>query len=184
MPTPQQSGQQLNSLLVGAGFRPGRSFPVVVSGSPFTIAKFPGAIQAAFLAAGNQISDLVSGLAYGVEQSWFSSGNAYVDGAGNALQEYILEQSGFAQAGGVVPTMAASAQQLLNVCAAINDTPGGGRFEAENLVASLVADNTFAPEDLIPGYGYALSQGWVRPTGPNSFAPVFLLTAAGVAQAA
>jgi hypothetical protein len=187
MPTPQQSAQEYLSLRVAAGDRPGRASPVLVTGTAFTIAKFPGAIQAAFLAAGYQIGDLVAGLAYAVGEGWLTLGDVYVDGAGNECQLYIIEQAGWTEAGGTAPTMAVAAQQLINVCAAINKVPSGGRFEAENLVNSFVGtvgNNTFAPEDLIPGYGYALAQGWVRPCGQNLFDPVFALTAAGVAQAA
>jgi hypothetical protein len=187
MPTAAQSAQEYLSLRVAAGDRPGRASPVNVTGPAFTIAKFPGAIQAAFLAAGYQISDLVAGLGYAVEQGWLTLGNVYVDGAGNEGAEYVIETAGWTEAGGTAPTSAASAQQLLNVCAAMNQRPGEQVFALANLVPAFVGtvgDNTFAPEDLIGGYGYAFSQGWVRPFGNSLFEPAFTLTGLGAAQAA
>jgi hypothetical protein len=188
MATAQQSAQEILSLFVIGGARPGRTFPVQVEGAPLTLAEFPGALQKQFLQAGYQISDLIAGLAYAVAQGWLSMGQFY-PGAGDGTigsQIYVLEQAGFAEAGGTAPTIAASGQQLINTAAALNDRPGAARFDASLLQASFVGavgENTFAVEDVMPGYGYALAQGWVRPCGQKFFDPVFSLTAAGAAQA-
>lgn len=144
--------------------------------------RFPGALQADFLGAGYALSDLIAGLAYCVTEGWLSTQSA----AGDSLQTYTLEQPGWTEAGGTAPTMAQSGQQLVNVCAALNATPLAARFVVKDLVAAFVGEvggNTFAPEDLMPGYGYALSEGWARPCGQNAFDPVFVLTAAGAAAA-
>jgi hypothetical protein len=96
----------------------------------------------------------------------------------------VLENPGFAEAGGTAPSIAASAQQVINICAGLNVTPGAARFDAKHLVGSFVGTvggNTFAPEDLLPGVYYAVSQGWLRSASP--FEPIFSLTAAGAAQA-
>jgi hypothetical protein len=254
MPTSQQAAQELLSLFVAAGARPGRSFSVnvgkpvtelhtvpnngslavdgasawvwdggvsyaggaalaAVSASPaqgqyavsggvyqfnvadalaqvevtyrfgdLSTARFPGQLQASFLQAGYGLGDLVNGLAYAIAQGWLSTISAPTD----ANQGYTLEPAGFAEAGGAAPAIAASAQRLINVAAALNDAPGAARFDASTLVGSFVGvsgGNTFAPEDVMPGYGQALASGWVRPCGQNLFAPVFVLTAAGVAAA-
>lgn len=145
-------------------------------------ANFPGALQAAFLQDGFAISDLINGAAYAVSQGWLTANSAPSDD----VQNFTLEQSGWTEGGGTAPTMAASGQQLINVCAAIDATPGAARFAAKNLLSAfvgMVGDNTFAPEDVMPGYGYALTQGWVRPAAQNSFDPVWGLTAAGAAAA-
>jgi hypothetical protein len=145
-------------------------------------ANFPGALQAAFLQDGFAIADLINGSAYAVSEGWLSTSSA----ASDDVQTYTLEQSGWAEGGGVAPTLAQSAQQLINVCVAIDATPGGARFAAKDLLAAFVGtvgDNTFAPEDVMPGYGYALAEGWVRPAGQNQFDPIWGLTAAGVAAA-
>ena len=207
MPTAQQSAQEILSLFVGAGARPGRTFPISVGGPPATVTGFPGAIESQFLNAGNQtnapyrppsgsdpgatgiVNDLLAGLAYAVEQGWLSLGT-FLPGAGNGsigLQNYVLEQSGFAEAGGTAPSQSASAQQLINVAAALNGTPDGAQYKLENMATSFVGtvgENTFEPEDLIPAYGFAVASGWVRPIFTNIFRNVFSLTAAGVAQAA
>jgi hypothetical protein len=193
MVTAAQSGAEILSLFVTpgtsyGGARPGRTFPVQVTDS-FNIARFPGALQAAFLQVGAapatntpptyQPSDLIAGLVYAVEQGWLSTGYAYGD-----MQEYVLEQPGFAEASGAAPTLAASGQRLINVCATFDPAPGVAQFRAETIVSSFVGtvgDNTFAPEDLLPGLGYAVAQGWLRPVGHQL---VFRLTAAGAAQAA
>ncbi len=144
---------------------------------------FPGALQAAFLQAGYAMSDLINGLAYAVTEGWLSTISSPPS---EDLLTYTLEQPGWTEAGATAPSLAASAQQLVNVCAAINAAPDTVRFAAKSLASAFVGtvgDNTFAPEDLMPGYGYALSEGWVRPCGQNQFDPVFTLTAAGAAQA-
>lgn len=144
--------------------------------------RFPGALQADFLGAGYALSDLIAGLAYCVTEGWLSTQSA----AGDSLQTYTLEQPGWTEAGGTAPTVAQSGQQLVNVCAALNATPLAARFATKDLVSAFVGEvggNTFAPEDLMPGYGYALSEGWLRPCGQNPFDPVFVLTAAGAAAA-
>jgi hypothetical protein len=187
MATPEASAQEILSLFIATGARPGRSFPTLTPGTPLALSKFPGAIQSAFLAAGYQMTDLVAGLAYALTEGWLSlSPNSSTNAAGDMYAEYELEQAGFSAAGGVAPTQPAAAQQLINVAAALNNTPGGARFAAKYLVASFVGtvgENTFAPEDVMPGYGYALAEGWVKPCGDSLFDPVFALTAAGVAQA-
>jgi hypothetical protein len=145
--------------------------------------QFPGAVQASFLTAGYTLSDLINGLAYAVAQGWLSTASVVADD----YQTYVLEQAGFTEAGGTAPSIAASAQRLINVAAAMNNSPGGARFDASSLVSAFVGTsggNTFAPEDVIPGYGQALASGWVRPCGNSAFDAVFCLTAAGVAQAA
>lgn len=145
-------------------------------------ANFPGALQAAFLQNGFAIADLINGLAYAVTEGWLSASSAVSDD----VQTYTLEQSGWTEGGGTAPTSAQSGQQLINVCAAIDATPGAARFAAKSLVTAFVGTvggNTFAPEDLMPGYGYALSEGWVRPAGQNQFDAVWGLTAAGAAAA-
>ena len=181
MATAQQSAQEFVSLWVTSGARPGHSVTVVVTGPAANIGEFSGPLQAAFLQAGYAVSDLIAGLGYAVEQGWLSLGNKY-----GAAQLYVLEQAGFAEANGSAPTMAAAAQQLVNVCAALNGTAGAAQFEAAAIVEAFVGTvggNTFAVEDLIPALGYALSQGWVRLAGAKAFDPVFTLTAAGIAQA-
>ena len=134
---------------------------------------------------GPLITNLIFGLAYAVAQGWLTRMQPSVNGD-TINQAYRLELSGFTEAGGTAPTQAESAQQLLNVAAAINDTPDGARFNLNFLTSAFtgtVGSNTFAPEDILPGYGFALAQGWVRPAdGLNE--PVFSLTAAGAAQAA
>ena len=162
MATAENAAEEILSLFVATGARPGHSFPTITTGSPFSLAKFPGSLQAAFLAAGYAISDLSAGLAYALEQGWLSLSDTYVDGAGNDLQQYVLEQAGFAEAGGAAPTQAAAAQQMINVAAAIDNSPNSGRFSLANLTSAFVGtvgDNTFAPEDLIGAYGYAFAQG-------------------------
>lgn len=141
---------------------------------------FPGALQAAFCQSGFALGDLIVGLAYAVTEGWLSTTSAPTDDA----QSYTLEGPGFTEAGGTAPTMAASAQQVVNVCAGLNATPGAARFDANGLVGSFVGtagSNTFAPEDLLPGVYYAVNQGWLRPASQPD--PVFSLTAAGAAQA-
>ena len=176
----------LSILVMSEGLRPGRGTPFQLSGP--RVADFPGVAQATFLALGHQVADLAAALSAAVEAGWLSLGQFYAGGGDGTTgsQMYVLEQAGFVEAGGTAPTQAASAQQLLNVAAAINDTPGAGRFSLDFLTRAFVGtvgDNTFAPEDVMPGYGYALSQGWVRPVeGLNG--SVFSLTSAGVAQAA
>lgn len=186
MPTAEQSAQEILSLFVASGARPGRSFPTVTAGAPFQVAAFAGALQQQFIQAGYQVSDLVAGLAYAVTEGWLSLGQSYTDAAGNVSQSYVLEQSGWTEASGTAPTQAASAQQLINVAAAINDTPNAVRFRLENLntvFVGTVAENTFAIEDMIGAYGLAFFNGWIRPCGNSLFDPVFTLTAAGAAQA-
>jgi hypothetical protein len=191
MATPQQD--LLTVLVSGESGRPGRSYPFQLSGAPLTLARFPGAAQVAFLALGKtatngffyQIADLTEALSAAVAAGWLSLGSSS-PGAGDGstgVQRYVLEQAGFAEAGGTAPTQSASAQQLLNVAAALDDTPGAAQFDLNYLTPTFVGTgNTFAPEDVLPGYGYALAQGWVRPAnGLNG--SVFSLTAAGVAQA-
>jgi len=144
---------------------------------------FPGALQAAFLADGFALSDLINGLAYAVTEGWLSTNSAPADD----VQTFTLEQPGFAEAGGTAPTLAESGQQIVNVCAALNATPGAARFAASGLVGGFVGTvggNTFAEEDLLPGAYYAVAQGWLRPTGNKWSDPVFALTAAGAAAAA
>jgi hypothetical protein len=143
---------------------------------------FPGALQKAFLNAGYAIGDLVAGLAYAIAQGWLSTTSPP---AGD-FQTYVLEQSGFAQAGGTAPTPAASAQQIVNVFAANNNRPNGALFKARdwlNAFVGTVGGNTFAPEDLMPGAWYAVAQGWLRPGSWDPFEAAFILTAAGAAQA-
>jgi hypothetical protein len=142
--------------------------------------QFPGALQAAFLQNGFALGDLINGLAYAVAEGWLSTVSAPTDD----FQTYVLEQPGFTEAGGAAPSLAASAQRAINTIAALNGKPGAARFDAKGLVASFVGTvggNTFAPEDLLPGCHQAVANGWLRPVSP--FEPVFLLTAAGAAQA-
>jgi len=186
MATPQQ--ELMTVLVIGQSGRPGHSIPFLLAGDPLSLTRFPGAAQAAFLAQGFQVADLAAALSAAVAAGWLSLGPFYPGaGAGaSGVQAYVIEQAGFTEAGGVAPTQAASAQQLINVAAGLNDTAGGARFNLNSLVTAFVGtvgSNTFAPEDLMPGYGDALSQGWVRPSGQNLFDPVFSLTAAGIAQA-
>jgi hypothetical protein len=145
-------------------------------------AGFPEALQKAFLNAGYVISDLIAGLGYAVTEGWLSTNSPpSVD-----FQTFVLEQSGFAQAGGTAPTPAASAQQIINVFAALNNRPLAALFKARDLLNAFVGTvggNTFAPEDLMPGAWYAVSQGWLRPGSWDPFEAAFILTAAGVAQA-
>jgi hypothetical protein len=143
---------------------------------------FPGALQSAFLQSGYQIGDLAGGLAYAVAQGWLSQGQTI-----GGSQNYTLELAGWTTAGGTAPTMAAAAQQVINVCV---HTLGGAanrdRFEAKSLASyfvGTVGGNTFAPEDLLPGVYYAVAQAWLRPAEADLFEPVFVLTAPGVAQA-
>lgn len=181
--TPIEAAQQILSIFVGTqGARVGRTFSAQISGGT-PITPFPGTLQKTFLQAGGTLSDLSAGLSYAVSHGWLSLGRSYGDGT---TQDYVLEQAGFAQAGGAQPTPAQSAQQLLKVCAAINPTAGSARFSAEAVVKSFVGTAggiTFAPEDLIPGLGYALSEGWVRSVAGRAYELEFSLTAAGVAQA-
>lgn len=179
MPTAQQSAQEILSSFVAAGARPGRSFPAQTNG-PLT-ASFPGAIQQAFLKV-YALSDLVAGLAYAVTNGWLSLGNKYFGGDGSAQQLYLLELAGFTEAGGSAPTQASAAQQLINVAAAINNTPMAAAFSLAGLNVSFVG-GSFAIEDMIGGYGYAFVQGWIRPCGKDLFETTFALTAAGAAQA-
>lgn len=181
MASAQQSATELMTLAVAAGVRPGRSLPFQTSGPPLSISGFPGALQAAFLNAGFQISDLAAGLGYAVSQGWLLLGNAF-----GACQMYVLQWSGFAAGSGSAPTMASSGQQAINVM--VNNLGGtaGSCFSAAGLGASFVGTvggNTFAIEDLLPGLWYAVAQGWLFPAGQNFEGPSFSLTAAGVAQA-
>jgi hypothetical protein len=140
---------------------------------------FVGALQKAFLAAGYAISDLVNGLAYAVGQGWLSMNSA----AGDDYQTYTLEQPGWTQGGGTAPTMAQSAQHLLNIWPA-PVTANSSVITAVGIVGTFVGTvggNTFVPEDLLPGAYYAVAQGWLRPFGLN-FQNSWTLTAAGVAQ--
>jgi hypothetical protein len=184
MATPQQS--LLTILVSGESGRTGRSYPFLLDGAPLALSRFPGAAQAAFLALGFQVTDLAAALAAAVEAGWLSLGQFYLGAGADGSQMYVLEQAGFVEAGGTAPTQAASAQQLLNVAAAINDSPGADQFNLNALTPAFVGtvgSNTFAPEDILPGYALALANGWVRPAkGLNE--PVFSLTAAGAAQAA
>jgi hypothetical protein len=183
----QQSGEKIVSQFVTAGARPGHAFSISISSNP-PANGYAGAIEAQFLQQGitsPPLLGLIFGLAYAVAQGWLTQMQPSVNGD-TINQAYRLELSGFTEAGGTAPTQAESAQQLLNVAAAINDTPDGARFNLNFLTSAFtgtVGSNTFAPEDILPGYGFALAQGWVRPAdGLNE--PVFSLTAAGVAQAA
>lgn len=190
MATPQQLAQQILSLFVSSGARTFRAFPILVNGPPLSVSRFPGAVQEQFLSAYQSspqqgINDLTAGLAYAVQQGWLSISPSNPDPSRN-LQMYELEQAGFSEAGGTVPTQAAAAQQLINVVTALNSTPGAAQFNLDYIASSFVGTvggNTFAPEDLIPGYGYAVAEGWVRPILGSGFGNVFSLTAAGAAQA-
>jgi len=185
MTTPQQD--LLSIIVATEGGRPGRAYPFKISGT--RIVDFPGIVQATFLSMGYQVSDLASALTSAVASGWLSPGNK-IFGAGalsdgNFCQSYILEMAGFTEAGGVAPIMQASAQQLIRVAAAINNQPNGARFNIADLRSAFVGTvgaNTFAPEDLMPAYGYAVAQGWIRPAD-TQFEPVFVLTAAGAAAA-
>lgn len=151
------------------------------AGSASDAAKFPGALQAAFFAAGYGPGDLAAGLAYAVNAGWLTQGQRLA-----GTTRYTLEQAGFAEASGTAPTQAASGQQLVNVAVAQGGAALSGRFSLSAISAFFVGtagDNTFEPEDLIGGYGFAFSQGWVRPAGQYLFDPTFVLTAAGVAAA-
>jgi hypothetical protein len=147
-----------------------------------TQAGFPEALQKAFLNAGYAIGDLVAGLAYAVTQGWLST----ISPPAADFQTYVLEQSGFAQAGGTAPTPAQSAQQVINVFFSANSRPNGALFKARdwlNAFVGTVGGNNFAPEDLMPGAWYAVAQGWLRPGSWDPFEAAFILTAAGAAQA-
>ncbi|MGD0333918.1 MAG: hypothetical protein ABSA90_11775 [Xanthobacteraceae bacterium] len=181
MPTAEQSATELMTLAVAAGNRPGRSLPFQTSGPPLSVSGFPGELQAAFLNAGYQISDLAAGLSYAVSQGWLLLGNTL-----GACQTYLLQWPGFAAGGGSAPTIAASAQQAINVM--VNNLGGtaGSHFAAAGMGPSFVGTvggNTFAIEDLLPGFWYAVAQGWLFPAGQDFEGPSFSLTAAGVAQA-
>ncbi len=142
---------------------------------------FAGAVQSAFFAAGYSLTDLVAGLAFAVNAAWLTQGHTL-----NGVTTYTLEQAGFAAASGTAPTSAASGQRLVDAAVAQGGAALSGVFELSAIAPAFigtVGDNTFAPEDLIAGYAYAFSQGWVRPSGANLFDPVFTLTAAGVAAA-
>jgi hypothetical protein len=185
MATALQSAQEILNLFVASGARPGRTFPVMVGADPFSASRFTGSLQKSFLQAGYALSDLSAGLAYAVSQGWLSQGQTYGEGSAAPSQSYLLEQSGWVQGGGAAPTMAQSAQQLLNVWPApvIADN---SIVTAEGIVGTFVGTvdgNTFAPEDLSPGAYYAVAQGWLRPWG-QPFSNKWYLTAAGVAQVA
>jgi hypothetical protein len=184
MATALQSAQEILNLFVASGARPGRTFPVMIGADPISTSKFPGALQAAFLQAGYALTDLSAGLAYAVAQGWLSQGQTYGEGSSAPSQTYVLEQSGWTQGGGTAPTMAQSAQQLLNVWPA-PVTANSSVVKAAGIVGNfvgIVGGNTFAPEDLLPGAYYAVEQGWLRPGG-RPFENSWYLTAAGVAQA-
>jgi hypothetical protein len=185
MATAPQSAQEILNLFVASGARPGRTFPVMIGADPVTTSRFPGAIQIAFLGAGYALTDLSAGLAYAVGQGWLTQGQTYNEGQPGASQTYALEQSGWTQGGGTAPTMAQSAQQLLNVWPA-PVTANNSIVTARGIVGvfvGTVGGNTFAPEDLLPGAYYAVAQGWLRPFG-QPFSNEWYLTAAGVAQVA
>jgi hypothetical protein len=186
MATAAQSAQEILNLFVASGARPGRTFPVMIGADTFSTSRFPGALQGAFLQAGYALSDLAAGLAYAVTQGWLTQGQTYNEGQQNgATQTYLLEQSGWTQGGGTAPTMAQSAQQLLNVWPApviANNSIVDAAGIVGNFVGT-VGGNTFAPEDLLPGAYYAVAQGWLRPWG-QVFSNKWSLTAEGVAQVA
>jgi hypothetical protein len=177
MATAQQAAQEICTIFVGQGARPGRNFPVMIGADALSAARFPGALQIVFLQAGYTLADLSAGLAYAVGQGWLSQGQAF-----GQTQSYALEQSGFAEGGGAAPSVSASAQQLLNVWP--SPAANASVIKAEAIVGTFVGTvggNTFAPEDLLPGAWYAVAQGWLRPWG-NGFMNEWYLTAAGVAQ--
>jgi hypothetical protein len=179
MATPQQA--LLTVLVSGESGRTGRTYPFLLGGPQYSLARFPGAAQAAFLALGYQVADLAAALSAALEAGWLSLGQLEAGG----VQRYVLEQAGFIEAGGTEPTQAASAQQLINTAAALNSKPGDAQFTLNYLSQTFVGtvgSNTFAPEDLMPGYSYALAQGWVRPVDGLTD-PVFCLMAAGAGQA-
>jgi hypothetical protein len=178
MATALQSAQEILNVFVSSGARPGRTFPVLIASDPVTISKFPGAVQNTVLQAGYALTDLSAGLAYAIGQGWLSQGQTF-----GQSQTYVLEQSGWTQGGGAAPTMAQSAQRLLNIWPA-PVTAQSSVVKAAGIVGTFVGTaggNTFVPEDLLPGAYYAVAQGWLRPWGLN-FENSWTLTAAGVAQ--
>lgn len=180
--TPQQAAQALVNLIVSQDGRPGRTYGFVVTGNPLAIAGFPGALQAAFLNAGYAVSDLAAGLSYAVTEGWMTAGQTL----NGVLQQYTLTAAGFTAGGGTAPTISAAAQQLVNVAAAINNSPGAALFNLRLMVpqfAVVVGSNNFQPEDMVPALGQALADGYVLPAGRDLFEPIFILTAAGVAAA-
>ena len=154
---------------------------VFANAGDLNFTRFPGALQAAFLAAGYQLGDLVGALSYAVAEGWLVPGDKF-----DRERSYSLQWAGFTAASGSVPTMAASGQQAIN--AMVNAGAAAGSPVSMNLLVKYfvgtVGGNTFAPEDLLPGFAYAMTEGWVFLTGQKYDGPVFALTAAGVAQAA
>src|SRR5580658_1212325 len=138
MTTPSQAASELLSLFVTpgpayGGARPYRTFPVLPAGDG--LGRFPGTLQAAFLAAGYQLSDLVAGLAYAVTEGWLALVQTYTGG----MQEYALLQAGFAEASGTAPTMAQSAQQLINTLVNVEGgTAFAQTYKLETLVSNFV----------------------------------------------
>jgi hypothetical protein len=85
-------------IFVASGARPGDTF-MTATGNSFEAARFPGAVQKAFLRMAHTPSDLSEGLAHCLSQGWLSAGRTFAEGSSSAAQTYVLEQSGFVQSG-------------------------------------------------------------------------------------
>lgn len=74
----------------------GDLFSILTVDDDSAVARFVGAVQQKFLAAGHGIEALQAGLAFAVDRQWLTPGRRY--GTYGEVESYVLTQAGAAQA--------------------------------------------------------------------------------------
>lgn len=87
----EDAARKIVALCLAGKAAPGDSFSILLDAEDRTLARFPGAAQRHFLAAGHGLDDLKAGLDHAVERGWLAEGRRA--GIRAEMQSYVITQA-------------------------------------------------------------------------------------------